>query len=255
MRQSILLVISILCLSFVTVVSQGTPAPKSANDRVIIRPRRIVIVRSPQLVKQFPHRKRAVVTYPLISGLSDPVVLRRVRALFDFKNIFDYSLQEYREDAWLSEFGYVVNYNANYLLDITFTQSGVAAYPDEQSKHFLINLRDGSIVKAADVFLPDKMNQLVAYANRQLQREIDYLRKQNSDPGDAEAVNDAYEQLKFELKDLDDFSVDAKGVTFHYDAGFPHVIKALEPRGRYFLPHESLRLLIRRDGPLWQFVD
>ena len=206
MRQSILLVLSILCCSFVTFASQGSAATKSTNtnDRVIIRPRRIVIARSPQLVKQFPHRKRAVVTYPVISGLSDPLVLRRVRALFDFKNIFDYSLQEYREDAWLSEFGYVVNYNANYLLDITFTQSGVAAYPDEHSKHFLIDLRNGNTIKAADAFDSSKLEGLAKLVDAKLQQEIKELEKENSiDSSDLEAKDmqrQAYEALKFEAE-------------------------------------------------------
>ena len=48
---------------------------------------------------------------------------RRVRALLDFKNIFGYSLKEYREDAWLTEFDYVVNHNGNSLLDITFIKA------------------------------------------------------------------------------------------------------------------------------------
>ena len=45
---------------------------------------------------------------------------------------------------------------------------------------------------------------------------------------------EAYEALKFEAQNLDEFSVGRKGVTFLYDAGFPHVIRALEPDGHYF---------------------
>ena len=120
----------------------------------------------------FPIRKTATVTYPVISGLSNRAVLRRIRSLLDFKNIFDYSLKEYREDTWLSEFSYDVNYNRNFLFDITFTQSGVAAYPDEHSKHFLINLKDGRIIKAADAFLVDKFGVLAALVDQKLQAEL-----------------------------------------------------------------------------------
>ena len=112
----------------------------------------MVLLRTGRMAKQFPHKKRAVVTYPVVSGLRDAEVLRRVRAPLDFKNIFDYSLKEYREDAWLSEFSYVVNHNGNSLLDITFMQSGSGAYPDDHEKHFLINLKDGSVVKASEAF-------------------------------------------------------------------------------------------------------
>lgn len=238
--------------------SSSTSAPVSAQaadsaDHAIIQRRRLVLVRSAALVGDSSHKKRAVVTYPIISGLNPPV-LRRVRSLLDFKNIFDYSLQEYREDTWLDEFSYVVNYNANYLLDITFNQSGSGAYPDDQSKHFLINLKDGREVKAADVFEADKIGQLVALVDRQLQKEIEKLRAENKEPDEKEAAEGVYDNLKFELKDLDTFSVNSKGVTFYYDAGFPHVIQALQPDGRYFFSYWTLHQVIKRNGPLGQFI-
>ena len=230
----------------------------SVQDHATIQRRRIVIKRSTEIAKHFPNRKTAIVTYPVISGLS-PNVLRKVRALFSFKNIFDYSLAEYRDDSWLSEFSYVVNHNANSLLDITFTQSGLAAYPDEQSKHFLIDLRSGTVVTAAEAFKSEKLSLLSALVDRKLQQEIERLRKENADLKDRDrdevaSVNDAYDILKFEPKDLDNFSVSRSGITFLYDSGFPHVIKALEPKGHYFFSYEELKPYIESYGPLGQFV-
>lgn len=251
-----LLLVSLTVLSFYGFSGHATQANtiQLTNDHVRIQRRRIVLVRSRDLAERFPDRKTAVVTYPVISGLNNPALLRRVHAILDFKNIFDYSLKEYREDAWLTEFSYLVNYNKNYLLDITFTQSGMAAYPDEQSKHFLINLTDGLIVKALDVFKPGKINQIVALVDRQLQLEIQGLAKKNMDPQEKDVVDGVYDNLKFGLKELDNFSVGSRGITFLYDAGFPHVIKALEPKGRYFVSYNALRTVIKRDGPLGQFI-
>ena len=228
------------------------------QDHATIRRRRTVLVRSPEVARHFPKRKTAIITYPVISGLK-PNVLNKVRAHLSFKNIFDYSLAEYRDDAWLSEFSYVVNHNADSLLDITFTQSGVAAYPDEQSRHFLIDLNSGQLVTSADAFQPEKLTLLIALVDAELQSELARLRKANEAAADREqdqktAVNDAYDLLKIELKDLDNFSVSRRGVTFLYDAGFPHVIKALEPRGRYFFNYDRLKPYLRSDGPLGQFV-
>jgi hypothetical protein len=238
------------------------PAKVSTNhivqERALIQRRRTVIVRDASVTKHFPNRKTAVVTYPVISGLR-PETLRKVRELLSFKNIFDYSMAEYRSDPWLSEFSYVVNHNANFLLDLTFTQSGQAAYPDEQSKHFLINLRTGKAVLAADAFQQDKLATLATAVDEKLQQEIAGLRKENASSTDRDAdektsVNDAYDILKFEQKNLDNFSVSKHGVTFLYDAGFPHVIKALEPKGQYFFPYAELRSFIKTTGPLGQFV-
>ncbi|MDQ3473831.1 MAG: hypothetical protein M3447_08850 [Acidobacteriota bacterium] len=207
---------------------------------------------SAEVARLFPKRKTAIITYPVITGLKQNV-LSKVRAHLSFKNIFDYSLAEYRDDAWLSEFSYVVNHNANFLLDITFTQSGVAAYPDEQSRHFLIDLRSGNLVAAADAFQLEKLTLLTAQVDAQLQTEIAKLRKDNAASTDRDrdqetSVNDAYDVLKVELKDLDGFSVSRRGITFLYDAGFPHVIKALEPRGRYFFSYDRLKPFIEATG-------
>lgn len=248
------------CLSIINfssyAVQSNTVAATSAKGRAVIQRRKTVLVRSAEFAKEFPNRKTAVISYPVISGLN-PTVLRRVRSLLALKNIFDYSLEEYRNDAWLTEFSYVVNHNADYLLDITFTHSGVAAYPDDQSKHYLIDLRDGSIVNAADAFQSDKLRSLTALVDSNLQQEIAQLRKDNAkdaDPSDQGSINDAYENLKFEIKELDEFSVTKKGITFLYDAGFPHAIKALEPQGRYFFTYTQLKPYIKADGPLGKFI-
>ena len=247
-------------LSLLTVNSLQPTANRlvSPQDHATIQRRRLVLVRSAEIAKQFPNRKTAVVTYPIISGLPQRV-LRKVRALITFKNIFDYSLAEYRADAWLSEFSYVVNHNDDYLLDITFTHSGLAAYPDEQSKHFLIDLRSGTVVTAADAFESEKLSLLSALVDRKLQQEIEQRRKENAESKDRDqdeitSVNDAYDILRFEPKDLDNFSVSRTGITFLYDSGFPHVIRALEPQGRYFFSYSELAPYIRSQGPLGQFV-
>ena len=257
-----LILLLVLTLSLHAV---GSPAiqtsnvrPDTADDHAIIQRRRIVLIRSAQLAKDFPHKKRAVVTYPVVSGLS-PAVLRRVRSVLDFKNIFDYSLKEYREDTWLEEFTYAVNHNADHLLDITFTQDGSGAYPDTQTKHFLINLRNGTVIKAVDAFQSARFPELAAAVNQKLQAELKKIDEENEAPNsesaDEKAMRrEAYEALKFEVSNLDEFSVSGKGVTFLYDAGFPHVIRAWEPDGRYFFTYSELKPFIRPDGPLGQFV-
>ncbi len=262
MPRLILVLLSILCSNGVIVLASQASSPArttSVEDRVIIQRRRIVIIRTPEVAKNFPQRKRAIVTYPVITGLKDPAILRRVRSLFDFKNIFDYSLQEYREDAWLSEFDYTVNFNSNYLLDITFNQSGIAAYPDDQSKHFLINLKNGNVIKATDALDSTKLQELARLVDAKLQQELKDLEKENAESDskepDLKAIRrDAYEALKFEAQNLDDFSVNTRGITFLYDAGFPHAIEALAPGGRYFFSYSELKPFIRLDGPLGQFV-
>ena len=109
-----------------------------------------------------------MIMLPIVSGLRDPVVLARVRSHLDIKKAFNSSLQEYREDTWLSDFGYEVHYNADYLLDLTFTQNGIGAYPDTHQHHMLINLRNGARVRAEEAFEPTKLDALIDLVNSEL---------------------------------------------------------------------------------------
>ncbi len=230
----------------------------ASTDRVVVRSRTVVIIRHGALIKDFPNKKRATVTYPVVSGLNNPQILRRVQSILQVKNIFESSIAEYREDNWLEDFSYKVNYNRNNILDITFTQEGSGAYPDTQSRHFAINLKNGTVIKASNVFVTDKLPALRTMVNEKLQSELkeilESLRDSKSDLEDARVAAEAQEALDYEPEDLDNFEVGPKGITFLYDAGYPHVIQAFEPEGRYFFSYAELKPYIKREGPLGQFV-
>ena len=252
MRKLILCLL--LCAGF---VCAHTPA--LAAGSALVQRRLIVIVRRGELARQFPERRRAVIHYPVVSGIADRAVLRRVRALLDIKNVFETSLAEYREDAWLTEFDYKVNYNQNDLLDISFWEEGVGAYPDTQHKHFAINLKTGEVIKAAGAFEAGSLERLAGMANEKLRAEVaermaELDKDKETGAEEKDSLKDDLRGLTFGVENLDEFEVSGKGVTFLYDAGFPHVIQALQPDGRYFFSYEQLAPYVKRGGPLGLFV-
>lgn len=246
------------CLSVLLLVINGdigTPlmaVNPPASPSVSIQKRRVVIVRRGQFVKDFPERRRAIIHYPVVRGPQNSEVLRKVRSLLNLKNVFDTSIDEYRQDTWLTELDYEINYNRNYILDITFTQSGVAAYPDVHTKHFAINLKTGELIKASDAFTSPSLGTLAELLDGKLKAEIKQILKEN--PGEKENAEILFGELKYKVSDLDDFSISARGITFLFDAGFPHAVQALEPNGRYFFSYTELQRLIKPDGPLAVFV-
>ncbi|HEV2860788.1 MAG TPA: hypothetical protein VGX48_07280 [Pyrinomonadaceae bacterium] len=235
----------------------ASPPTAAAGDHALVSKRRVVIVRTGRLARQFPERKRAIVNLPVVSGIADAAVLRKVRAALDLKNVFDTSLAEYREDAWLEELDFKVNYNKNYILDITLWAEGTGAYPDTNTQHRAISLKTGGVLKARDVFKPDALDTLARMANESLRAAVAEQIKVVEEDGDLTDKDSLKEELKgltFGVKNLDDFKVSDAGVTFLYDAGFPHVIQALEPDGEYFFTYAQLAPYIKRDGPLGTFV-
>ena len=234
------------------------PAQTYSQTKATIIRKQIVIVRSGEFAKNYPDRTRATISYPVVSGLRNPAVLRKVRSLLSVGNIFETSVKEYRENNWLDEFDYVVNYNANNILDVTFTQSGMAAYPDTQSRTIPIDLQTGHLIKAKDIFVEAKLPELARLVDAKLQRDIAEVilaAKADRQLTEVSSVVEALEEAKFEVKDLDEFSIGPKGVTFLYELGFPHAHRAFEPNGRYLFSYFDLRMFLKPGGPLAQFIN
>ena len=76
--------------------------------------------------------------------------------------------------------------------------------------------------------------------------------KQNAEDG--KELTEILGERKFVAKELNHFSVNEQGVTFYYDYDFPHVAKALEPNGEFFVSYADLKPFIKRDGLLARFV-
>jgi len=241
-----------------TLFAMVTPSNVAAQDRVIVQPRRVVVVRRGKEVRDSPERKRAIVRYPIVRGLSDAAVQRRIQNTLTMKSVFDHTLEEFRRDPGFIEFDYEVNYNKNYLLDITFSEEYVGAYPETGRKHLLINLKNGKVVRAADAFNPNSFKTLAGLVDKKLKEEVAELIQETED--DKSSDNESKSWVKSELrklqigvKNLDDFSGNDKGVTFLFEAAFPHAIQALEPDGKYFFTYAELRSYIKRSGPLGIF--
>ena len=198
-------------------------------------------------------KKSFAVIRPKIKGVN-PAIAKRIETALSYEKNFEFSIQEeINEIQWLEEAVYEVDYNKNGILGVTLTVIGSGAYPSEYSKPVVINLKTGEKISAKDVFL--KLSGLAA-KGRQAQREeikkgIIEIKKESPDEENPEAL---FENSDFTIENLDKFTVNDKGVTFWYDYGFPHVIQAFQPAGRYFFSWARLKPFIRRDGLLGQFV-
>lgn len=248
----LLSLLALILLATSEAYSQSRPA--IPTDKVTIAKRKIVITRSGQYLKHRPDKRTATIYYPFISGLSNQAVLKKVRSLVSIKSIFGISLREYRDDYWLDEMNYEVNYNANNILDITFTADGEGPHPDSHSRTIPVDLKLGKILKARDVFIEEKLGELAAAVDIKLKLEVAELIKTAKENTDAENIIELLGQQKFEVENLDDFSITQEGVSFLYTADFPRVYVGFEPLGGYLFPYSSLKSFIKPNSRLAQFV-
>jgi hypothetical protein len=197
-----------------------------------------------------PNRE-VMIRYPIVTDLKDPVVAKKIQTAISLKAIVGQSLTELQQDRspWLTDLGYAINYNQHNVLALTYTISGMGAYPTTSKKRVSLDLKTGNILRSRDLFKPDLNLALAQSIDKMMQREIQAKKIEiRKDMPDLEA--NMFAKHRFKPKDLNDFTITKKGVTFHYNFDFVHAIKAAEPSGAYFISYGDLSRYIRPDGAI-----
>lgn len=244
-----------LCLMFLT-LSIGY------SQTVQFAPKKTVYTRKG---KDVPKEKRTfVVTYPLFNGAIPIAARKNLEKTISYWRVFETTLLENTGDNhWLSEMSYQINYNKNGILDIALTQEGVGAYPDSSTVELIVDLKTGEQVKFTDAFKKESLTAFAKMVDVKLKAEAKEVvgRIDKGEFGDVKEEKEANDSVKEQLNNLEfttesfnEYSISDQGVTILYDAGFPHVIQAAQPDGRYFFTWEQVKPFIRRDGLLGKFV-
>ncbi len=198
-------------------------------------------------------KKTFTVIRPKVKA-ANQAIAKKVETAISYEKNFDFNVQEeINEIQWLEEASYTVDYNKNGILGVTLTVSGSGAYPSDSNKPVVVDLKSGSKVLAKDVFV--NLSELALKGKKvqkaEIVKAINEIKKENPDEENPATL---FESSDFTIQNLDKFSVGDKGITFWYDYGFPHVIQALQPEGRYFFSWAQLKPFIKRGSLLSQFV-
>lgn len=204
-------------------------------------------------------------SWPKVSGLKDSQALKKLESTLSLKSIFgnifdsEESLDDLRKlisegNSGVVSIGFDVNYNQRNLLDINLWMETMGAYPSTIVVHRIINLKTGELLKTAEVFNGPMLNKLLVKVIKLKEVEEKKAINDLESEEDKEDILDRFQRAKYDLKDLENFEVSNKGVTFLYDYEFPHVIQALQPNGSYFVSFEELEPFINPKGPLGIFL-
>ena len=243
MKTKATLLFSFLFLCFISV-------PNLFAQKAIVTPKKEIYKRPKT---DLDSKRSFTVIRPVVKGLT-PALNKKTETAIGYEKNFDFNIKdEINEAQWLSEASYAVDYNKNGILGVSLTVDGAGAYPSTYTKSVVVNLKNGERIKPQDVFT--KLDALVAL-NKKAQREeikkaILDIKKENPDEENPAAL---FENSNFTVENLNEFTVSDKGVTFLYDYGFPHVILALQPEGKYFFSWAQLKPFIKRDGLFGKFI-
>ena len=232
----------ILLAILVAALSIGVTAQK-----VTITPKKITYIRKKP---NTDYRKTFAITYPKVKAAT-PALSKKIEAALSYEKSFDFKLaEEMSEIQWLENATYDAVFNYGKVLSINLNIEGSGAYPDSFTHTVVVDTSTGTVQTAAMVF--NDLEGLAAMVDKDLQRDIKQaiteLRKdpEMKDPDPATL----FEGKIFSETDLEGFSVDGKGVTFHFEFGFPHVIQAAEPSGYYFYRWDQIKKYLKPGGLL-----
>ena len=221
--------------------------------QVEITPKKVIYIRTGQDVPDF--KRTFEVRYPMVSGIKSKQALSRMENALDYWRVFEMSLEENRGDEhWLTSFDYKVNYNRHSILEIELIMQGVGAYPDGTVKTLVIDQRTGRRVRVPDVF--ENIGGLLVKIEKSQDQEIAaaIANAKTEFPEDSITLEEMLGGTDYSIKTLDEYSVSEKGVTFLFDYGFPHVIQAMEPEGRYFFTWKEISGHVKPRGLLGRFI-
>lgn len=201
------------------------------------------------------HKRTFEVSYPRFSGISDRKVRAALEETVSFWKNFDMTLEENLGDYhWLERLDHEVRYNKNSILVLDLIMEGTGAYPDGVVKTLVVDLRTGRRIHLRDVFT-NIGPLLVKIDAAQKKEKTDFVEElRRTDPEMAADARMLLEERKYTSNVLEEFSIDDNGVTFKFDYGYPHAVKALEPPGLYFFSWDEMRPHVRPDRQFGRFV-
>jgi hypothetical protein len=273
-----ILLLATILSGFYFSTTDSTARAQTQSDQAVITKKTVTLVRR---LKDLDDEITASVSYPLVTGIKNPLLLAKIRSALSFKQVLGKSLAEMRaefgaEEGYtpaLEEIDYDVNYNRRSILDITFTIQATGAYPYSHAVHRLIDLKTGEVIKARHAFHRNRLRQLAAKVDQMMQQAIEAVKeesrenlerlKKSQDPKEYEdeVVYDEIlrgviedRQWRFTTESLDTFTVGDQGVTFLYDFAMPHVILTMTPDGAYFFSWSELKPYIDPSGALKAFI-
>jgi len=202
--------------------------------------------------------REAQLSYPAIINVPEPELEDKIQDSISLKSVFGRSLTEmeteFKEAHWLTSLDYTVNYNDNGLLSLTYTSTGVAAYPSTFVRYRSVNLTTGSVLRAQDLFTTEALGAIALQVDKQLQDAIKVKTSKLGTPNTEGIDPSIYKSHRFRIKHLNDFTIMPNGIVFHYEFGFPHVLIPAEPKGDFLMTYAQLKSYAKPSGPLFRLL-
>lgn len=256
----------------VTIVVILILASNSFAQSVIIKPRKVIYTKD-DIIPENPIIDRGdggnaaardweavTVIYPQVSGI-DSLVAQNLEAAFDGYYLQDslgrspLSFPELVSKKGQGLHNYKVNYNDNGLLDISFHWKLILGHLYEELYTIVFDVNSGARVMPQHVFM--NTSGLVAMIKKAQQLEVKQaiatMKKNDRLYAMCSFVKKEF-RGKFSARNLANFSISDKGITFLYNYNKEHMCVDTYPTGRYFFTWSQVKPFIKPAGMFGNFI-
>lgn len=203
-----------------------------------------------------PDRGVLAFVWPVVKGLRDSAIRRRVQSLLSYSVLSGKKLKRSNQEFMLdltADSDFQVTYDRGEIVSLRISLSHHGASVVEETWLAPIDLRRGKRLRAVDLFRKDQLKRLVKRCDQALQR-VFQRRIQTYRTGDwggdrptARTVKEMFRIYAksavphFSVANLDNFWISAKGITFDVgDYGFSRAERNYAPESTIFISHRTL---------------
>ena len=216
----------------------------AASAQSVVITGKKVTYKRPKPISEY--KKSFEINYPKVKAAT-PALSKKIEAAVSYQSVLGLKLnEELRDIQWLETADYEVLYNKNGVLSISLFMEGSGAYPSSMTKYVVVDLRTGT--RATPVAAFSNTSGLLALVKKAKNKEVaqaivDIKKdKENNEEHPEDLFKDS---AKYHPVKLDQFTVSDKGITFHHNYDFAHVIQALQPSGEFFFTWSQLKPYIK----------
>jgi hypothetical protein len=194
---------------------------------------------------------RSILQYPVVTGAPTPEVRERLQAALSPDSAVDLGLERFRQEfrqgtAPRVDLSYRITYKRKHLLNVLYWMEvlGGGSAGRYGFRNRVVDLRTGLRVTADHAFHRSELSALARLVDARIQRDTsDSARRHATGNGTLK---------RFGAEDLDNFSIDDRGMTFELEYTFPDLFPFGSSSAAF--TWAELRPYIRPDGPLAPFA-
>jgi len=227
---------------FITLFAIAAFAGLAQSQKVVVTGNKVTYIR-PNPLADF--KKTFTINHPVVTAASQSLSVK-IESAISFQKVIPLDIaEEVNEIQCTKRVVKKCFENETWGCWVASSFEGSGGYPSGSTKTVVVDTLIGDRVKPPDTF--KNLSRLVALVKKSQKAEIaKAIKAIRKDPDFREPdPKTLFGSANFTTDDLDWFSISQKGVTFNYDYGFPHVIQALQPDGKFFFSWKQLKPYIK----------